>query len=340
MNFTKRRRNGQRGSIIVWFALFMVTILGFMALGVDVAKLAATRTQLQNAADAAALAGASAINPDDGRLIQPLAVERAQATSLQNEAFVDAPQPIFLDPADIHFLPRSEVQVTVRRQGASSMVTSMARVLGVKSLEMTATAVARPDTAASVCALAPIGVYAPPSGPDFRTGCGQNYQLKLNGGIGSPSSYTPVMFPPCWEGPCAGMPADQRRTFECQMRNNYSCCIGFKAFIYTHPLNVTNELRQAITARFIEDTDSREGICYSQYNGNGRRLLIVPIITYPVPGDDGAWVHGFTGFFLKTRVGAGPNATLTGEFVNTIAPGVGGGTGSMGPVAYTVRLVR
>ncbi len=336
----KQLRNRQRGSIIVWFALFMVTMLGFTALGVDVAKLASTRTQLQNAADAAALAGASAINAEDGRILRDEAVARAQAVSLQNEAFVDSPQPVYLDPADIQFLPRNEVQVTVRRQGASAMVTSMAHVLGVKSLEMTATAVARPDTAQAVCALVPIGVYAPPSGPDFRTGCGQNYTLRLNGGVGSSTSYTAIIYPPCYEGPCAEMAPEAVRTFECLMRNNYRCCISFKEFVYTQPRDVSAQMRQTINQRFVEDTDSREGICYAQYNGNGKRLLYVPIITYPVPGDGGAWVHGFTAFFVKTRITPGPGTFLVGEFVNAIAPGVGGGSGARGPAAYTVRLVR
>src|SRR5216117_3101049 len=55
-----------RGVIFIWVALFLLMIVGFVALGVDIAKLMATRSQLQNAADSAALAGASAIDPATG----------------------------------------------------------------------------------------------------------------------------------------------------------------------------------------------------------------------------------------------------------------------------------
>lgn len=49
-------RDHERGAVSVVVALLMVPLLGFAALGVDVAHLYAVRQQLQNGADAAALA--------------------------------------------------------------------------------------------------------------------------------------------------------------------------------------------------------------------------------------------------------------------------------------------
>mgnify|MGYP005856694915 CR=1 FL=1 len=46
------------GTIMVFVALSMVLILGMVALAVDIGNLYATRNELQNVADAAALAGA------------------------------------------------------------------------------------------------------------------------------------------------------------------------------------------------------------------------------------------------------------------------------------------
>jgi Flp pilus assembly protein TadG len=55
--FINKRLHGQRGSVIIWFALLLPVLLGFAALAIDLARLNLARVELQNAADAAALAG-------------------------------------------------------------------------------------------------------------------------------------------------------------------------------------------------------------------------------------------------------------------------------------------
>ena len=50
----------EHGSIVLFFLMFLIPLLMFGALAIDVAWVATVRNQLQNAADAAALAGASA----------------------------------------------------------------------------------------------------------------------------------------------------------------------------------------------------------------------------------------------------------------------------------------
>lgn len=52
----------QRGAMVVTTALFFIGLIGFAALAVDVGHLLITRNELQNAADAAALAGANCLN--------------------------------------------------------------------------------------------------------------------------------------------------------------------------------------------------------------------------------------------------------------------------------------
>jgi Flp pilus assembly protein TadG len=50
----------QRGSVVLYFLLFLIPLLAFGAFAIDMARLAVARNELQNAADAAALAGALA----------------------------------------------------------------------------------------------------------------------------------------------------------------------------------------------------------------------------------------------------------------------------------------
>lgn len=333
-------RAPQRGVIIVWFALFMMTMLSFVALGVDVAKLAATRTQLQNAADAAALAGASAIDPETGKLVRALAVERAQDAGARNEAFIDQPRPVLVDASDIELLDDSRIKVTVRRQGGTSVVTTMAQVLGIHSLEAAASAVAQVDTAESICNVAPIGIIPPTATHTYQTGCGSTYIFKFGTLAGGDGNYRPLMLPPCYEGECGGMNPDSPVTFECLMKNGYHCCISIKEWIFLERQPWIGPLRAGIDDRFEQDTDKREGICFDDYHGNGSRILFVPITTPEVSGDSGVWVKSMAAFFVKTRLGAGASAALVGEFVHAIAPGTPGGHEGNGGVAYAIHLVR
>jgi len=55
------KRPFKRGAVIVWTAVSITTLLGFAALAVDLGYVTVVHTQLQTAADASAMAGASAL---------------------------------------------------------------------------------------------------------------------------------------------------------------------------------------------------------------------------------------------------------------------------------------
>lgn len=68
MRETRRRLTtepggGQCGAVIVMVALLLVVFVGFAAMAIDIGRLLVVRNELQNAADAAALAGASNLVP-------------------------------------------------------------------------------------------------------------------------------------------------------------------------------------------------------------------------------------------------------------------------------------
>ncbi|WP_231748557.1 pilus assembly protein TadG-related protein [Burkholderia latens] len=58
-----KRRQKQRGAVAITVALLMTILLGFAALAIDIGYLFVVRNELQNAADAAALAGAPCLYP-------------------------------------------------------------------------------------------------------------------------------------------------------------------------------------------------------------------------------------------------------------------------------------
>src|SRR5881396_807438 len=152
-----RGKHKQRGVVIVWFALFMLLMLGFIALGIDVAKLMTTKTQLQNAADAAALAGASAVDPTNGHILPDTALVRAQLAASQNKAFINQSEPVALAAADVQFIDNDKIKVTARREGGNSVVVHFAKVLGITSLSMTASATAQVEPAGTdECGIVPL----------------------------------------------------------------------------------------------------------------------------------------------------------------------------------------
>ena len=333
-----RGKHKQRGVVIVWFALFMLLMLGFIALGIDVAKLMTAKTQLQNAADAAALAGASAVDWTNGHLMPDTALVRAQLAASQNKAFIDKSEPVTLAAGDVEFIGNDKLKVTARREGGNSIVVYFAKVLGINSLDMTAHATAQVQPAgAEECGAIPVCVVPAP-GDVFHTGCDQNYVLKQGGQGGTQGNYGAIDFPSCDNGDCGGGQPTGADTFKCLVKYGYCCELHVGDQVSTEPGNMSS-LKAAMTFRFNQDTDQRQNICYSDYHGNGKRLVTVPLTTSL--GDGGrttVTITGFAQFFVKNVPQTGSNATFDGEFVRGIIAGTGGG--SISDVsAYALQLV-
>ena len=332
-------RPNERGAVIIWTAFFLVFLLGFVALGIDVAKMMATRTQLQNAADAAALAGASSINFSTGTIYPDTARMRAQYTAAQNKAFANAPQPIQLLAGDISHPTPQQVKVTVRRSPSAggSMVTHVAQVLGIPSLELSATATAQIEPAGAVCeGLIPMAPIPPPSSGWFNPTCGVTYNLKVDQGNGTSGNYQLLDYPECTEGPCGEVQGGGGAAIRCQTQNGYSCCVRIgEEFTLTQPGNKVGPFRQGMLTRWDSDTDRRENICYRDYRGNGQRVVKLPIVeTFNLPGKKGVKIIGFAAFFLTQRP---VNSDMVGQFIHETVPGEPGGTTG---TLYTIRLVQ
>jgi hypothetical protein len=334
----------ERGVVIIWVAFFLLLMLGFVAIGIDVAKLMATRTELQNAADAAALAGASAINFTTGVVTPDTAIVRAQATAAANNAFKNGEAPVTLLAADVSFPASNVVKVIVRRDASSggAMITHVAQVLGVTSIDVKATATAKAESVSSVCEkLVPMGAIIDPAVGAFLPGCSHTYSLKIgSNGAGTPGNFQLLDFPNCDEGPCAGMNGGGSE-IRCEVANGYSCCVSIGQYIDTQPGNKVGPFRQGLDDRWAGDTDQRQNICYEQYTGNGNRVINVPIFdTWDPNGKKPVKIIGFSAFFIQNKPSGGGGQTLDGQFLYQVVPGSGGSGGSGGPQLYTLRLIQ
>jgi len=337
----KSVHRNERGVVIIWSAFFMLMMLGFVALGIDVAKVMATRTELQNAADAAALAGASALNLTTGQIMPDSAVMRAQYTSAGNKAFVDAPTSVTLLAADVQVNPNENwVKVTVRRNSATdgSMITHVAQVLGIKTVDISATATAKADRTCEQCEkMVPMGAVPRTGEQNFQVGCQNSYVLKKSGGGSvAPGNYLALSFPECDEGPCAGMPSTGASTYRCLLEHGYGCCIRIGQVIQTEPGTMSGPTNSGLNARFDADSDPRQNICYSDYHGNGSRIVNVPVITPIGNGRTNVTVTGLAAFFLTQRPNG--NGDVIAEFIYDVVPGSGGG--GCNSNVFTIRLIE
>jgi Flp pilus assembly protein TadG len=82
--------NNQRGGVVIFVAVAMVVLIGCAALAIDLAHLYVARNELQNAADAGALAGARFLFVNDGTYDATSAINASGFVSVENETIPSA----------------------------------------------------------------------------------------------------------------------------------------------------------------------------------------------------------------------------------------------------------
>lgn len=336
----KKNRKGERGSILATSALGMLSVLLAVGLGVDISRFYLAKAELQNAADAAALAAVSGLNSSPAGITE--ATNRAvQAMNSYNfnKTGVSFPRENVLfavnlngpyisetsasaNPTNIRF-----VEVTTPQSPVGISFASM--VLG-NSMDMSATATAGYSVPLNViCPWLPAFVLDDPANPITP---GNTYTFRLAPGEHvSPGNYQLL-------APVGSGGADDRQG----MANGVNWCITPGTEVKTKPGVTSGAIRQGINTRFDiyqgpvdpatspPDKNIAEGISHRQYSNNevvkaprnegkeGRRVVFIPIATAP-PGEgrDTVVVDRFGVFFLKTSVGGGNGGELEAEYVDT-----------------------
>jgi len=182
----------QRGSVIVFGALSLVFLAGMATLGVDYGFLQYKRSQLQNAADAAALSGAAELLRSGGNL--SAATETAVRFGQANLGDLDRPSVAVTD-GDVAFYqgealieagPADTVGVRVGRTLARGNAVDMflAPVLGWNTQDLSATARASLFCSNQTHCLKP---FSPPAKFTWDDSCDPNVRFRDNGAF-DPSS--------------------------------------------------------------------------------------------------------------------------------------------------------
>lgn len=173
MSYISERLKDKKGAVAVYFAIMFIVFIGFTALAVDVGYFMVSRNQLQNAADASALAATRAL----GNIYAPLPpaapmsyedqqvyvcdpndiIPVAKAVAANNSA---AGKPVLVQDADVKIgkwdavlrtftqtlNQPNAVQVTTRRDttaGVGGQIsTFFAKIFGINNVSLTAEATA------------------------------------------------------------------------------------------------------------------------------------------------------------------------------------------------------
>jgi Flp pilus assembly protein TadG len=344
----RKNRKGERGSILAMSALGMLSLLLAVGLGVDITHLYLAKNELQNAADASALAGASGLNFTPGGIYD--ATERAKKE--MNKYEFNNQGVVFTDD-NVRFASNLNafdggpglnktaaaapgIAPTIRFVKVITPVSPVPMsfvgfVLG-NSRDLTAQAVAGVSAPLtnfmgylplfliddnSLSTFTPGNLYTIRSAPQNSVSPG-NYQILAIDGSGG---------------------ADDRIDLASAVQNP----VGPGGYVDTKPGVTAGAIRQGINTRFDDygsgldpitfppDTNIKEGITYQQYldglpantqtpshaGVEGRRVVLLPImkISEVDSGRTTVQIDHFGAFFLRSKVSGGNGGDIEAEYI-------------------------
>jgi Flp pilus assembly protein TadG len=174
--FLSRHRHHERGQTILLVAISLVSLLGMAALAIDIVTLYVARSEIQRAADAAALAGAKAIADSgftslpttDSNYSNAQALALSMATNSINAVILATPpvnlvagiQPVEPASPSVDWTRQGNPRITVTLV-RSNLPTFFSKIWGTSAASVTATATAEvynPSNLATITPIAPLNV--------------------------------------------------------------------------------------------------------------------------------------------------------------------------------------
>ena len=121
MQFLKKVFKDQKGASLIIVAAAVLVIFGFAVLTIDLSLVQLAKTQLQNAADAACLAGAAVLALTPGSQAEREASASAEAITISglNVAIQDTQSEVSITPDDVSFPEPNRITVTTHRTEAT-----------------------------------------------------------------------------------------------------------------------------------------------------------------------------------------------------------------------------
>ena len=327
-------RAGERGSLTIMAAIFALLLLLMIGLTIDISRIYMVRQELQRAADAAALTAARQLNGGSGGI--DAAVNEAMnviandqglrgkttvgITTVEFAANVDANP--YMTAATAKTVASTINYVKVTTASSTTTILFASSALGVSRSESKQAVAGKSVELSGICDFYPaaVGLTNPTPTP------GTLLTLKFAQGSGTTATINDmdyiVLDVPCITGngdtetailaagepcACANIGTNINMTPSSNFGNGGSAAgdgmntrFGVYANGYGNSLNAAN---------YASDTNVAENITYNQYisnnptEGNGRRVVIAPIIapgTYPA--NTNGQILAWGKFFLKSKM--------------------------------------
>ena len=346
----------EQGSILATSAIGMLAILLAVGLGVDISRFYLTKAELQNAADAAALAAVSALDTSPAGIHK--AADRAVATmnkydfhttdvsfpranvvfakNLNDEPYMsEALAAVSTTAKDIRF-------VKVTTDPSAVPVSFAISVLGTSQNQVTTATAGFSVPLNKFCNFLPVSVidYGTPIEPL------QTYTFRASSGTAvSPGNYQIL-----------AVAGEGGKDVRIGLAAGVDACAspGEEYAVDTKPGVTAGAVRQGLNTRFDEyttsqvnpddmppDSNIKEGLDHNTYmnpeRGDietpshppgvpGRRVVVIPIVKQEEydGGRNVVKFNRFGLFFLKTKVGSGSGGELEAEYIGTPQLGQGG----------------
>ena len=309
----------QAGSILFVVAAGIVVFIGIAGLAIDLGMLYNVRTDLQNAMDAAAMAGASQL---DGKAS---GIDRAvaQALAATNNYYFNT-TPVDVTPADVTFSANRDSGYVDQGSAAGSPAgIRFVKVAKQKTMDLALLKIVPGvGSTTNVSAVAVAGQSPPinevcdglvPIAPEpVSYVIGSLYTLHFPGGY-SILNLIPMIGGGGGRGGGLGGIGDL-------LSVGAQGCIGIGDGPFLPIPSVPNPLADVVAglaSRFNSDTDTLAGP-YSTYSGNGRRILPVPIVSCSptslcaITGP--SFIYDLVCFFMNSPVNP-VTGDITGEFI-------------------------
>ncbi|MDQ3666314.1 MAG: Tad domain-containing protein [Acidobacteriota bacterium] len=360
---TTQNRRGERGSVLAVSALGMLSFILAVGLGVDISHLYLAKNELQNAADASALAGASGLNSSSSGIT----IATARAVKAMNSYEFDNTSVVFT-PENVRFARNLSdfANGTDMSQGSASAPTVAPQIKFVKvttsqspvniafvsmvlgsSVDLSAEAVAGVSVPLNRFAgYLPVSVVDDDALSTILPGQMYTFRGAPQGSV-SPGNYQVLAI----DGSGA---SDDRIGLASGVRK----VVGPGGYVDTKPGVNAGPVRQGVNTRFDNyaagldpvtyppDTNIKEGITYQEYlDGSpsqapsnpgvaGRRVVLIPIVKKSEfdGGRTTVQIDHFGAFFLRSKVPGGNGGDLQAEYIGV---GVVVGNGEYDPNGAT-----
>jgi Flp pilus assembly protein TadG len=277
------RRRGSRGQTIVLLAVALPAILGAMALATDLAVFYFNWAELQNAADAAALAGASYL---------PNWPNSANSAA-QNYASLNG-----ISPGEIASMQLGPGNTTISITLTRSVSYFLARALGLGSGTVQAKATAGVLATGSASGVKPIGI-------DDHIAYVYGQEIVLHQGVG----------PGNWASLALG--GTGASVYQQNLESGYSGTLSSGQWVQTQTGSMTGPTQTGLNYVISQGQTSDPTGTFSSHTLDDPRVMTVPMVDFSnINGSSQVPVNGFAEVWIDS---ASSKGDITCSFIQQVA---------------------